>query len=193
VLGLRHKKPADFAKDPTQEVEYMGGKPEKEDGNDPLQTAYAELVEELGSPILASNWRERVCPIHVFQPFSKKWIWCCLLTLTHIEFAALKNAAIQLNNEEKWEDQSFQQWTGRSNSVLRALDAIYLSPVAEISRYMSGFKQMPATKNRLADAKKYREQDKLHVIHLVTGEKSVFPLRAFNAVMWEQHVDKFMQ
>ena len=44
VLGIRIKKPKDLAKDPTPEVEYMGGKIEAEDGNDPLQTAYKDLL-----------------------------------------------------------------------------------------------------------------------------------------------------
>lgn len=191
VLGLRIKKPADFAKDPTQEVEYMGGKPDKEDGDDPLQTAYAELVEELGGTILDSNWRQHVNPIHIFQPFSKKWIWCLLYQLNDAEFVALKQVAAQLNDTNKW-GKSFSHWTGRATPVSRAIESIYLCPLSEVSRYMSGFKKVLSSDNRLNDAKKYREQDKLAATHLLTGENASFPLRAFNAVMWEQHVEKIV-
>ncbi len=46
ILGERIKKPKDLAKDPTLEVEYMGGKVE---GNEtPAQTAEPEGDEELG-------------------------------------------------------------------------------------------------------------------------------------------------
>jgi len=192
ILGLRCKKPADFAKDPTQELEYMGGKPEKEDGNNPLKTAHNELMEEIGWNILDSDWHTRVRPIHIFQPFSKKWIWCCLLTINDNEFANLKRAAAGLDDTLIWGN-SFQRWTGRPGKVERAIESIYQCPVSEVTRYMNGFKQVPNSGNRMTDAKKYREADKLKVTHLLSGEEHAFPLRAFNTVMWEEHVDKIVQ
>lgn len=81
ILGQRIKKAEDLAKDPVTELEYMGGKIDPQDGNDPYKTASAELAEELGADILEKDWAtsKRLNIVHMFQPFSKKWIWCFVL------------------------------------------------------------------------------------------------------------------
>lgn len=64
----------------------MGGKIEPEaDQNKPANTARAELIEELGADILDDSWQDRAHVIHVFQPFSQKWIWCFRLELNKTE------------------------------------------------------------------------------------------------------------
>src|SRR5271163_349108 len=89
VLGTRIKKPEDLVKDPILEIEYMRGKIDPEDNNDPLKTAYNELVEEIGVDILEKDWNTRITPIQTFQSISKKYIWCCLLKLSKKEYSNL--------------------------------------------------------------------------------------------------------
>jgi len=194
ILGLRRKKPSDFSKDPTPELEYMGGKIEHGDKNDPLLTAYNELVEELGAIVLDTNWRERVSPLCIYQPFTQMWIWCCLIDLNATEFARVTTAANGLETD-KWDrDQPYASWTGRATvPVRRSLEAVFLCPVESITAFISGFKTVPASKNRLTDAKTYRNQAKLQCTNIVTGVKAEYPLRAFNTVIWENHMERITQ
>jgi len=53
------------------ELEYMGGKAERNDKNSPATTAYNELVEELGGPILDVEWESRARVLHLYQPYSQ--------------------------------------------------------------------------------------------------------------------------
>jgi hypothetical protein len=197
VLGLRRKKEADKAKDATLELEYMGGKVEEADQNDPFRTAYNELAEELGALVLdPDTWRSRAVPLHIFQPFSQKWIWCFLYDLNVEEWKRLRIAAADLKGAtDKWDRaEPYASWTGRAPVPVRqSLDGIYLCDPASMRAYMAGFAAMPASKNRMADAKAYRESAKLSATHLVNGTKVEIPLRAFNTVMWEAHAERICQ
>lgn len=197
VLGLRRKKAADAAKDPTPELEYMGGKVEDADLNDPLRTAYAELAEELGALVLdADTWRQRVKPLHIFQPFSKKWIWCLLYDLNDAEFARVREAARDIAlGSYKWDvEQPYASWTGRPLTPIRkSLDGIFLCSATSMNAYITGFtRNVPASKNRLTDAKAYREQAKLRAVNIATSDVIELPLCAFNTVLWEQHVERII-
>lgn len=116
ILGQRIKKAEDLAKDPVTELEYMGGKIDPQDGNDPYKTASAELAEELGADILEKDWAtsKRLNIVHMFQPFSKKWIWCFCLDLTPEEFARLREACRQLDDWPRDKLVSFENITGRT-------------------------------------------------------------------------------
>lgn len=189
ILGNRIKKPEDFAKDPILEVEYFGGKPEPEDMNDPLITAFNELIEEVGCPILDSTWRNRIIPIHIFQPFSKKWIWCSMLEVNTDEFGRLIAADISLDlwNVDKTLDLSAQ--TGRKNLVRKAISKLVSVPINELCEYITRFSEVPKSKNRLSDAKLYRENT--FTVTRLSNNKDImqFPLRAFNTVIFEDHVE----
>ncbi len=189
VMGIRIKKPEDVAKDPIVELEYMGGKPEDADNNEPLKTAYNELVEEVGAPFLEADWRSRVTAIHTFQKFSKKWIHCSLLQLIKIEYERLiKLDAIH----DEWnvtENRDLSAETGRLTPVRKAIKAFVKVDAEDLSAYIRGFSAVADSGNRMADAKKYRTTAKLlEAIRLSTGEVTDHPLRAFNTVIFEEHV-----
>ena len=190
VLGIRYKKEADMKKDPTPEVEYMGGKIEVEDENDPLKTAFRELVEEIGQPILEDDWKSRVTPIHTYQPFSQKWIHCSLLQLNENEY----NKIFEVDKvHDAWptdETRDLSSITGRSEPVRKAISAFVTVTKDQLLEYMYGFSKTPASKNRMADAKAYRNSAKpLVVTRMSTNETFEYPLRGFNTVIFEEHVD----
>jgi hypothetical protein len=191
ILGNRIKKPEDLAKDPIKEVEYFGGKPEPEDNNDPLTTAFNELIEEVGRPILDINWRNRIVPIHIFQPFSNKWIWCSMLEVTDDEFQQLIEADQALDSWSIDEKRDLSKLTGRQASVRKAISKLVIVPVTELCDYITHFSNdVSKSKNRLADAKTYRERATLNVSRISNcNDKMQFPLRAFNTVIFENHVE----
>jgi hypothetical protein len=189
VLGIRVKKPQDVIKDPTVEVEYMGGKLEKEDDNNPLKTAYNELVEEVGNDILDPDWKTRVVPIHTFQKFSKKWIWCCLLRLTKKEYDNIL-AADKIHHEWKnAETRDLSKITGRSAPVRKAISSFVTVDAKDLLQYIENFSKVVVTEDRMKDAKTYRE-NKLKITRMSSGEILELPLRAFNTVIFEEHVKK---
>jgi len=189
ILGNRIKKPEDLAKDPILEVEYFGGKPEPEDENDPLRTAYNELVEEVGQNILNTTWRNHIVPIHIFQPFSKKWIWCSMLEVTDDEYQRLIEADRALDSWNVDEKRDFSKLTGRKTLVRKAIAKLVSAPTSELCEYITQFSTVPKSKNRLADAKAYR--DKTFKVSRISDTKDTmqFPLRAFNTVIFEDHVE----
>jgi hypothetical protein len=183
------KKPEDVAKDPTVELEYAGGKPDPEDNNDPLQTAYSELVEEFGQDVLDKDWRSRVVPIHTFQKFSKKWIWCSLLSLTDNEYARITLADKALDSWNPEDKRDMSAVTKRKTPVRKGLQALVKVKADDMLRYMTEFAAMPASDNRMNDGKQFRKGHQLAGYRLSTLEPVSHPLRAFNAVIFEEHVD----
>lgn len=188
VLGIRIKKAEDVAKDPTVELEYMGGKPEAADNNEPLKTAYNELVEEVGAPFLEGDWRSRVTPIHTFQKFSKKWIHCSLLRLTKVEFERL---VVLDASHDQWDvatTYDLSAETGRPALVRKAIKAFVRVDGADLAQYIHGFTAVADSGNRMSDAKTYRGSAKpLKATRLSTREITEHPLRAFNTVIFEEH------
>lgn len=143
-LGKRIKKPEDVAKDPTEEVEYPGGKRENTEQIS-LHTAYRELVEELGCNILVGGWSSRVTFLPTFQPFSKKWIHCFLLELTEEEYSNLKSASKHLNNWNASETRDFCLLTGSDEPVRKALECMGWVSLGEMQALIEAFSKVPAT------------------------------------------------
>lgn len=190
VMGVRIKKAGDLVKDPITEVEYMGGKPEPTDNNDPLQTAYNELVEEVGTVILEADWKSRITPLHTFQPFSKKWIWCILLKLTKAEYANLMITDMSTDSWPISETRDFSALTGRPEYVRKAISAFVQVSSVRMLSYVSQFRDLPGTDNRMKDAKLFQtSRDPLHLTRLSTGQVYELPLRAFNLVIMEKHAE----
>lgn len=191
ILGRRIKKEEDLKKDPTPEVEYFGGKIDKDDLNDPYATAYNELVEEIGSPILDNNWKERTQVIHIFQPFSKKWIWCFKLRLNQTEYAKFCQANIDLQNWNINDMKDFSSFTGRKTLVRRAISSFVFVSENDFKNYISNFnKNILKSENRMNDAKNYRFSNKLKVRNIDNhniDEYDEIGLRAFNIVIFEEH------
>lgn len=188
LLGKRVKSDADKTKDATEEVEYMGGKPEASDKNDPLQTAFAELVEELGQNILDADWRNRVVPIHIYQPFSKKWIWCNLFELNDVEYQRLCGAALELQHWPIDEKRSLESITGRPAPARKALSSVVAVSSGEFARYMEAFTCYETkTDNRMNDAKKFRMHNTLECHSILDNSVVKHPLRGFNTVIFEEH------
>lgn len=188
ILGQRIKKEKDMLEDPTLEVEYMGGKVEPSDDNDPFRTAHAELVEELGRDILLPTWNDRVDIIHIFQPFSKKWIWCFKLQLKPVEYDNLLDAAAALSVWPTSEERDFFNITGRPTLARKAIAKIVTVPIPVFRAYINEFATMVhASQNRMKDAKAWRVS--MSCIDLLGDLTSRYPLRAFNMVMFEKHLD----
>lgn len=191
ILGSRIKKEKDLVADPTPELEYMGGKVEVADFNDPYRTAHSELIEELGQDILEAGWRDRAQVIHIYQPFSKHWIWCFRLELTPTEHQRLLEAATNLAAWDKSETRNFSAVTGRSVATRKALEVIVQVDRAELVSYIERFHASPASENRMKDAKAFRAQAQLQGHSVIDAQQIVaMPLRAFNAVMFENHISK---
>lgn len=190
ILGIRIKKPEDVAKDPTVEVEYMRGKVEPADGDNPLKTAFNELLEEVGTQVLEDGWEKRVVPIPTYQPFSKKWIRCALLHLTDSEYAHLVKCD---SVHDEWllgQTRNFTSITGRPEHARKAVSAFVQVKCVDLIAYMNGFKSVPISKNRMNDAKEYRHTAiPMKVTRISNGVVSRHPLRAFNTVIFEQHIE----
>jgi hypothetical protein len=189
ILGIRIKKPEDVAKDPTIEIEYMGGKPDQEDLNNPLKTAYAELVEEIGTSVLDPDWESRRVPIHTFQKFSKKWIHCELLDLNATEYNRIVAADLVHDQWDVKDTRDLSAITGRATPVRKAISAFVRVSAADLTRYIADFALVPNSGNRMTDAKEYRNSAKpITATRLSTGDTSAHPMRAFNTVIFEEHV-----
>lgn len=203
ILGERQKKPEDVAKDPTKELEYFGGKPEK--GETPAQTAFNELIEEVGANVLDVSWESRAKVLHTFQPISKKWIWCYLLQVNDAEMACLKIQDVALTEWGEKEKRDFSALTNRAELARKALKGLYLASYESVLEYLSGFSKIIATGNRMKDAKEYGKTAIKFVAHRLNipedsteGSTEVqttleYPLRGFNLVIFEQHVSTITQ
>jgi hypothetical protein len=187
ILGIRIKKAEDVAKDPTVEFEYFGGKPEPEDGGDYLQTAFSELAEEIGQQILDPSWKDRITPIHTFQPFSQKWICCQLLELNAAEYQRLVEADRALALWPADEHRDLHTITSRRAPVRKSIAKLVSVPLATLGDYIARFAEVPKSKNRMADAKAYRVNT-IRCARLSNSDDTAeHPLRAFNTVIFEDH------
>jgi hypothetical protein len=73
--------------------------------------------------------------------------------------------------------------------VRKAISAFVRVSADEMNKYIAGFAQSPNSGNRMNDAKAYRNTAKpLNATRLSTGETVAHPLRAFNTVIFEEHV-----
>ncbi len=167
----------------------MGGKPEIEDMSNPYQTAFAELTEEIGGQVLDVGWEKRIIPIHTFQKFSEKWIRCELLDLTTNEYNQIVAADGIHDQWDVKDTRDLNIITGRATPVRKALSSLVRVTGADLSSYIAGFASVPDSGNRMADAKIYRNVAKpIIATRLSTGDISSHPLRAFNTVIFEEHV-----
>lgn len=193
ILGERQKKPEDELKDPSKELEYQGGKPEKKiDGTPeiPAQTAAAELIEEVGGVVLDKDWEARAKKVWTFQPISKKWIWCFVLQVNDQEYVRLKTQDAALSLWDVSEKRNFSLLTNRAESSRKALKGLYLAPINLVLEYIAGFAKVSPTANRMKDAKEYGKTAKKFTVRRLTDEQQTldYPLRGFNLVIFEQHV-----
>lgn len=184
LLGRRIKKEEDLKKDPTPEVEYFGGKIDEEDKNDPYATAFNELVEETGQYILDDDWKQRTSIIHIFQPFSKKWIWCFRLELNEREYSKFVEANKLLVH---WNVSEMRTFVGRSTPARKSILSFVSVSEADFKAYVQRFTDtVPKSKNRLNDAKEYRLTNTLKATSLSDpNDTNQIALRAFNIVIFE--------
>lgn len=192
ILAARIKKPEDLAKDPIEEVEYMGGKVEGTET--PYKTAYNELVEECGGDPLDPGWESRVKIFHTFQPFTKKWIWCFHLDLTDSEFQKLVELDRAHDNWALGDEKDFSKITGRKQPARKAISGIAMVSKEDVLKYMTGFAAVERSKNRMADAKTYgKDENILFTCARISdpGTKYKRRLRGFNLVIFEEHLADF--
>ena len=197
ILGKRIKKEKDLLSDPTAELEYMGGRIEEvADKNAPSNTAHAELIEELGADILDADWKDRAKIIHIFQPFSKKSIWCFRLELNQAEYDRLIVAAQNLATWPVTETRDFSKLTGRSEPARKALARLALVPLANLANYVESFANFPTQNggNRMKDAKDFRVGHRLSGVDLLdTDIKVEHALRGFNTLMFVNHISELLK
>jgi 8-oxo-dGTP pyrophosphatase MutT (NUDIX family) len=194
ILCDRIKKKKDALIDSTPELEYVGGKVEADET--PIETAYAELVEELGGDPLQSDWRERAKRTTTFQPFSKKWIWNYFLELTDAEYDMLCALAVNLDGWASDTKRSFETLTGRPELARKAVSAIRVVPLDNFIAHIESFAGYGNSDNanRMKDAKAYGRDasvPKLSATLVQDASGTVAHcLRAFNLVLMEQHLDR---
>ena len=174
----------------------MGGKIEEEDNNDPLTTAYNELVEEVGDVILNDTWRERVTSIKTFQDASQKWIWCNLLELTTDEYQKLKLFDSVHDQWENSKERDFTSITNRSELSRKAVLGLVEVDSKDIVKYIREFSYIPSPSNSMSFcdrskvAKDYRKGNVLYAHRLFNHQDEYqLSLRAFNTVIFEQHFE----
>jgi 8-oxo-dGTP pyrophosphatase MutT (NUDIX family) len=187
VLGIRIRKPDD--KDQTPEVEYIGGKVEAADNNNPAITARNELLEELGYDILDADWLNRVRVLRTFQPFSKKWIWCFELELSCNELFKLMRADHELRygGWDPSEECDFRPLTGRTSVSRKALAGLVVASALDFHNIIREFSTtIPNSGNRMRDAKNTKLQ--LYTTHFNGTHQESYRIRAFNMVIFEEHM-----
>lgn len=195
VLGQRLKAPAVLAKDATPEVEFMGGRLEKEDGGDPFTAAEREFTEECGQKILVNDWKSRALPIYSSGRGVYKTLTCCLLIkLTAFEYESLVNAD---KEHDLWKDdktRNMKHLTGRDALCKKEISGFVSVPFSDLIEYVSKFsKEVPSSGNRELDAKGFRVNT-LNVTRLSTGAITKYALRAFNTSIVEEYsetINKF--
>ncbi len=194
VLAARIKKQGDV--DPIEEVEYMGGKPEG--AETPHETAYNELVEECGGEFLDADWPTRCTELHTFQPFSKKWIWCFQLELTDAEFERLIDLDAKLDSWSVDKTCDFSAITkrapaeGEEAGTRKAVQGLLVASKRDVVKYLLDFCNIPASANRMKDAKAYgTREDILFTCSRIIRSDVHYRrrLRGFNLVMFETHKD----
>ena len=175
-------------------VEYIGGKVETYDGiqETPYQTAYAELIEEVGGEVLDDGWRDRATPLHLLQPVIQKWIWCFQLELNDQEFQRLVRLDQELDNWSLTEERNFSTLTGRKPSVKKSLQGLVEASKEDLLDYITRFQcAQLAHENRMLDAKLFGQVTALFKTRRLSQNQFYEkPLRGFNLVLLEQNIDK---
>lgn len=197
ILGCRLKKNKDD--DKTSEVEYMSGKIDVDDNNDPYKTSYSELVEGTGGEFLDNDWMNRIETIYCYQPFTNKWIWNNLLRINDNEFKKLKELDKKLDNWKPGEDNgiSFESITGRKTPTSKTIECLCFAPIKDVIEYIDGFKafHIDGYDNRMKEAKQYGLDDtRLFVCKRISAEKGDESskikrrIRGYNVVLFEKNM-----
>lgn len=169
-------------------LESVGGKVE---GNEtPAQTAFAELVEEIGADILDSDWEIRANTSTTLQPFSKKWIWDFVLELTDIEYGKLVAADKALDDWAIEDKKSFKHITGREEEARKAIGEICAVDKKDLIALVTKFSKIEPSTNRMKDAQAFGIEHQLTVRRLTTGKEYTRALRGVKLVILEQHLDQ---
>ena len=185
ILGIRLDKDGKE----TGEIEYIGGW--KEDGEIPSQTAFNELVEESGQVILDADWHDRATALYTFV---QMWIWCFHVPLTDQEYAHVVQAHKELKKWDPHTTRSFKDITGRDEPARKGIAGFVSVPKKTFVNLVTEFHRMPPTKNRMTDAKKFGQDNRL-LVKAVDGVSmpSTYALRGFNAVIFETHSEKIKE
>ncbi len=171
------------------EIEYIGGKPEFEDDNDPFQTAFAELVEEVGMNPLEDDWKHRLTPMYLFNGFSDKWIRCENIDLTDLEYSRLLIADRNLSQWDVDTLRYFTNQTGRAAPVRKAIRGLVKVDKKALMEYVLNFSRFPQSKNRCKDAREYQAiATSLFGTRLSTLDVEQYQLRPFNTVLFEDYI-----
>lgn len=190
IIGLRLKSPSVLAKDPTEELDFMGGRKEDADQEDPHVTAERELAEECGRKILEIDWRKRSTKLW-FQGNYVTGTWCFLVTLTKNEYDNLVAADLEHDN---WKDNEPRIPSGMVKPVKKEISGFVKVPIVDLLNYVKKFTAtVKSSGNREFDAKGFRVNNKLKAIRIGTGQVYERALRAFNTALVEEHYDLVTQ
>jgi hypothetical protein len=113
--------------------------------------------------VLNKDWESRARILQTFQPISKKWIWAFLLQVNDAEYARLQTQDTCLTAWPTSEKRDFSAVTNRNELSRKALKNLFLAPVSDVVQLIGGFTQVPATSNRMKDAKEYGKTAKKDV------------------------------
>ena len=174
----------------TGDLEYIGGKPESNET--PQQTAFNELVEEIGGNPLDIDWETRVQVLYFFN-YSQKWIWCFFISLSFNEIQKLHQLAKQLNSWPVELEKDFSSITGRTELAKKEITSIVSVNIHDFFNYIEIFTKWPRTRNRRLDAVRYgtHNSTKLIVGKNLCDNNYIEPkkIREFNCVIFEQHLE----
>lgn len=163
-------------------MEYAGGKVDN-DTESPYQTAYAELVEELGTDILDVDWMERVQPFISEAP-SGKTIWVFRYTLNEREYARLCRINFAEWNVDEYRDLSHLTSRQSSQRTRKSLAKAFLVQTESMLDLLKAFR---ATGKTMKDAKDLRQTVQLTCTNVAdTNDICKFGLRAFNTILFEK-------
>ena len=151
-----------------------------------------ELTEEIGCFVLDDDWKSRSIPLHTLQKRSGKWMWCFVIKLTKTEYDRIVKEDA---NHDSWlvsDLRDLSNITTRVKPVRKEMSAFVSVDAFEMIKYIRNFSKVLRSENREADAKLYRVNT-LNAKRLSTNELVERPMRAFNTVIFEEHLDNIIR
>lgn len=190
VLSVRRKTAKQLADDSTPEWDLPGGKNLAFELI-ALQTAFRELIEELGGNPLNPDFAYRAVAMNTWQPISLKWIVSFRLELEDDEFAELCKLAAALDSWDPETTKDFSALTGNKEECRKSLDKVCLASFEDlngyVARFVDAFKDTPG--NRMKQGKEYRKMDKIKAVSVLNPDEVIeLPLRGYYAVVLQDKV-----